>query len=490
MPGTLVPVSYDCGSRQLDLFEYCFSLEMNVPAEFSGTPLTFNLINIGPVFYAFGVPSPSLIYPNYFEVSLKCLAEPDVFFAFLLLCNPSPVWFCCDKKSKVTGLAERLLRSTVNMKKLRASTMTGLFSFAILDTVTALNDHLYNSALMHSICYSDDGAVGLPTFAEGIRMIANYVEPCTILSILTQMIVSAVITTGQTPVFTTQSVFDLRTSWFFGVTPWWWEPQPNTPDWKKDIGPKFPSVWSDILDCYLLSTQSLVLYTGYQKAKVVPLFYDGSPVCTLDAVNILDYELFNANCPDDATIGYFTRHFATDPAHPILSETSAYLFFSNKDWNTLYPNTARLLSNRYICYWSGDSRYDGMEFNLYPTDPMFISTDLQYWPEFYDYSHEVKSDSFLNRGSNGNYSTQYSQPHPAGSGKGSLFTFFMYSMERMYALNALGIKVRLKGLNYPIEKFFVFPNEPNYPFKGKTFRCRRYSIDLQKNETILDLFPA
>ncbi len=490
MPDSWVLVSYDCGSRQIELVEYCFSLEMHVPEDFSRNTITFNPAKIGPVFFAFGIPFPTLIYPNYFEVTLKCLAEPDIFFDLLQYCNPSPVYFCCDKKSKVNGQAERLLRSTINMKTIHASTMTGILSFSILDTVTTLNDHLYNSQLMHSVCYSDDGAVGQPKFSEGIQMIANYVEPCTNLSILTQMTVSTLITTGQTPVFTTQSVFDLRTSWFFGVTPFWWDPQPNTPDWKKDTGPKFPSIWSDLLDYYLLSTQSLVLYTGYQKAKIIPLFYDSSPVLVLDPLHILDYELFNANASDDAAIGYFTRHFATDPANPQLSETSAYLFFSNKDWDTLYPNTSRLLSNRYICYWTGDSRFDGLEYNVYPTNPMFISPNLQYWPEFYDYSHEVKSDSFLSRDGTGNYSTQYSHPHPAGSGKGSLYTYFLYALKRMYTQNAVGIKVRLKGLDYPAEKFVIFPNEPNFPFKRKVFRCRRYSLNLQKNEMVIDLYPA
>ncbi len=466
---SLQPVlaTYPCGTLQIDNFEFCFSIRLSVPAEFATAAVEFSPISIGPIFTAYGIPFPLVIYPNYYQVKLKNLSEPEYFFKFIQFLSPVNTVFCCNRLDRSLGTIEALFENKINIRSVKASIAENYIYFEVLNSITELDQKLEGSSITDALI-NEEGLPGLVKGKKLIRAFVNMLLPCNSIEFVTQFRITSF--NEATSSFVDVDTLDCYFALYCLVN----QSSPAT----------FPTNFRDVLYAYLLSHSSVILISSLSKISFVPCFYDGSPVYEIPTVFILDYDIINLNT---ITPYYFGVHYSWSLQRPDLYQnwyTSEYWrFFSSQDFETQVTSSSVLLSNLYFCLFPCDSRFD-QQYQNYNGTTFWSPVDLQLiWDR-------LVCDTVRSRDASGNFSNQYAISHPAGENAASFYSFFNYNLQQTFLLNCFGIRLRLKGLSYPLDKFFKFENRSDFPFNSITFRCRRYTMDLAKNEIVLDLYPG
>ena len=498
-----IPFHYDinCGALETAEFSFSYSMRVHYPVSDAYVPLDKIFLVIKEqekILTAYNLVNPLIVYPHYYQLKLYCLSDPQYFIEWLQqLTDASNIELTVTRIDKTNGASVTLFKNTIDMKSVKPDVPNTSIEFSVLESIQLLDNSIYHSdsllALIAS-CHSD----GVP-IKQTLYALAAIIFPgvdCSSFSF--HNFISAYFVDYENLIHE----FNPLDGYFEQI------------DSYVNQRTAFLSTYKQFLYSLLYSFSSCLIYKSHSEMFVCPLFYDGSEVFELNFGHIVDVSnLFYVplSLPQSIAIAL----------NPGQGEAIKYQYWQFRDFLQIqryhyFDGTYELsLKSNIISYFfpcdnEFDNYYDIIPGVLLPSGKS-VRPNSKLFAKYNDSIHgtqlcRVVNNSFRVKNYKGAWKRDFFPPYYIHDDDyeqedyavdsawcNSLWGLSQGTLD--YLLKGrMCVKVTVRGLNYPVEKFFSLESNPigHKYYKGykAVYRCLRYGYDIRNNTTDLFLMPA
>jgi hypothetical protein len=498
-----IPFYYDldCGCLGSPEFDFHYSLRIWYPVSDSYIPLDkicFCIKEQEKILTAYNLVNPLIIYPNYYSLKLSCQSDIQYFTAWLQQITDAPkIVLTITRIDKTSGTSVILFKNTVDMHSIKPELDTMTFEFSVLESVRLLENSIFHSDSLLALIGSCHGD-GIPIKKLLYTLAAIIFPDVDYTSFSFHNSIKGYFVDYENLIHE----FDPLDGYFEQIDSY----VSNSVD--------FLSTYKQFLYSLLYSFSSCLIYKSNAEILVAPLFYDGSERFELNYGHIISISNpFYVPLSYPQSIG-----IALNPGQ---GESIKYQYWQFRDFLQIqryhyfdgtYAHSLKsnMISYFFPCDDEFDNYYDIIPGVHLPSGKP-VRPNSKLFAKYNDSIHGTQlcravNNSFRIKNYNGAWKKDVFPPYyihyddyeeedysEDSNWSRSLWSHSMRAFE--YLLKGrMCIKATLRGLNYPVEKFFTLESNmvthKYYPNYKAIYRCLRYGYDIKDNTTELFLFPV